>query len=191
MISREAISYDLHETRATLASGQAAEAHRQLDRIIEDLKFMLRPSGGRRSKDSPASDEVRRKDMETLFTLCDQARAAIARSDKDLALIVLHDAKRFWDTLPDNRKTHRLDELLRQLQKARLHASAREQEEAKFLIDEIRVTINAMWFADGDKSTQRAARAHVAEAGLSIVMRDFTRSVLALDSAIRILERER
>ena len=83
-----------------------------------------------------------------------------------------------------------MEELLQQMREARLHASACEQERAKALIDEIRVTIDALFFADKDKSTLRAARAHVAEAGLSIVMRDYSRGVSALDSAIGVLEVE-
>ena len=191
MISREAISYDLHETRAALASGHADEAHRQLDHIIEDLKFLLsQPGRGRRlSLGTSAEDDVGRNYVETLFTLCDQARAALTRGENPLALTVLIDAKRFWDALPDNRKAHRLAELLQQVQVARLHASAGEPERATAVISETRTAIGAMLFeSEGvDKRMLRPVRAHLSVAGLAIVRRDFSRSVLALDSAIRTL----
>jgi hypothetical protein len=188
MISREAISYGLHEARAILASGQAAEAHRQLDRIIENLKFILSPSGRRKNKDTTAADEFGCNNVEALLNHCDKIVAAIVRGDTDLALKVLHDAKQFWDGLPDTRKAHRLGEIIRQLQKARLHAAEGEQQEAKALIDEVRIRIDAMWYADSDKATLRVVRSHTSEAGLAVVMRDFSRSVLALDSAIGALK---
>jgi hypothetical protein len=186
MISREAVSFDLEETLAILASGQSTEARKQLGQIIENLRFLLSPSGGRKNKDSTAADELGRANVEALFTLCDQAAAAIALRDNDLALRVMNDAARFWDALPDTR----LDELLRRLQRASLHASAGEPAEAMSLIDAARLAVDAVLFKDKDKPTLRATRAAITEAGLGVMMRDFQRSILALDSAIRMLEGE-
>lgn len=100
MISKQAISYDLHEARELLASGQALEARKQIERIVENLGFLLSPSGGRRKADVSGADEFGRNNVEALKVFCDHAIVAIARRDNDRAMRALHDAQHFWDDLP-------------------------------------------------------------------------------------------
>lgn len=100
MLSKQAISYDLHEARELLATGQALEARKQIDRIVENLGFLLSSSGGRKKAEASGADQFGRNNVEALRALCDNAAAAIARRDNSRALKALHDAQHFWDDLP-------------------------------------------------------------------------------------------
>ena len=101
MISKQALSYDLREVRDLLAIRDRHQAGKQLGRIIENLEFLLSPSGGRKKTESSAADELGRHNVEALRAFCDQAVAAVVRGDSDRALTVLHDAQSFWDELPE------------------------------------------------------------------------------------------
>jgi hypothetical protein len=101
MISKQALSYDLHEVRNLLATRDRHQAAKQLGRIIENLKVLLSPSGGRKNTEASAADELGRHNVESLRAFCDQAAAAVVHGDNDRAQTVLHDAQRFWDELPE------------------------------------------------------------------------------------------
>jgi hypothetical protein len=101
MIAKQALSYDLREVRDLLATRDRHQAAKQLGRIIENLEFLLSPSGGRKKTEASAADELGRHNVEALRAFCDQAAAAVVRGDNDRALTVLHDAQSFWDELPE------------------------------------------------------------------------------------------
>ena len=107
MISKQALSYDLREVlrevRDLLATRDRHKAAKQLDRIIENLEFLLSPSGGRKNTEASPADEIGRHNVEALRAFCDQAAAAVVRGDHDHALTALHDAQSFWDELPEVR----------------------------------------------------------------------------------------
>ena len=98
MISKQAISYDLREARELLASGLPDEARKHIGRIIENLEFLLSPSGGRMKTGASAADQFGRANVEALRVLCEQATAKVVLGDNDGALAVLHAAQRFCDT---------------------------------------------------------------------------------------------
>ena len=101
MISKQALSYDLREVRDLLATRDRHQAAKQLGRIIENLEFLLSPSGGRKNTKVSAADELGRQNVEALRAFCGQAAAAVVHGDNEQALTVLHNAQSFWDELPE------------------------------------------------------------------------------------------
>jgi hypothetical protein len=101
MISKQALSYDLREVHDLLVTRDRHQAAKQLGRIIENLEFLLSPSGGRKNTEASPADELGRHNVEALRAFCDQAAAAVVRGDSSRALTVLHETQSFWDELPE------------------------------------------------------------------------------------------
>jgi GAF domain-containing protein len=96
MISKTAISYDLHEALEQISCGYTADAGRQIGRLVERLDFMLTPYGPgnkRPPSSSPCSaDEFGRENVQTVRLLCQRASQAIDLHQSEEAQSLLRQA---------------------------------------------------------------------------------------------------
>ena len=82
-----------------------------------------------------------------------------------------------------------MQDLLKELRNARLHATAGEMEAAKEHIDEaLDLLDDALARRPGPKPSMRAIRGYIAEAGFALTQRDSRRAESALSEALRALE---
>lgn len=104
MISKTAISYDLHEALERISRGCPADAGRQIGRLVERLDFMLtpnRPGNKKPLASAPCSaDEFGRENVQTVRLLCQRASQAINLHQNDEAELILRLADDLWEAVP-------------------------------------------------------------------------------------------
>ena len=100
MISKEAISYDLRESRSALKSGLKKEAERHIEMLIANLQLLLEPLRGPRGRtEDPAypADRFGRERVRSLHVFCCEAAHALVRHDTTWADALLERAQKTWD----------------------------------------------------------------------------------------------
>ena len=100
MISKEAISYDLRESRSALKTGLKKEAEGHLEMLIANLQLLLEPRRGARCRtEDPAypADRFGRERVRSLHVFCCEAAHALTRNDPNWADALLQRAQKMWD----------------------------------------------------------------------------------------------
>jgi hypothetical protein len=104
MISKTAISYDLHEALEQISRGYAAGASQRIGRLVERLDFMLTPYGPGNNMlpaSAPCSaDEFGRENVQTVRLLCQRASRAIDVHQSEKAQSLLRQADDLWEAVP-------------------------------------------------------------------------------------------
>jgi hypothetical protein len=84
-----------------------------------------------------------------------------------------------------------MEDLLKELRAARLHAAAKRMDQAKGHIDEaLDLLVDSMPQCTGPKVSVRAVRSYIAEAGFATTHSDSRHVIAALDAALRTLEKK-